>query len=136
MREDQVMDQRRPACGDETAHEAHGIWKYSYTVWVECPGWTETEAGTSALLDRMRQECRERYPMAPPCGLTLECHPLVSYLLQGMLIPGYAEFVASLEAGGDGMMKLQVPVSASPALVRGAWKLASGSSVIAEGVIP
>jgi hypothetical protein len=133
------MDQRRSACRNPQAHAAHGFHTAGYAAWIECPGWTDAEAATTDLIERLNQVAREHCPpLKMPEGIRLECHPLVGYALSNMFIPGYAEFVSSLQAG-DNLLKPQIPVMHSPAMERGAWRIVHGDRgqhLIAEGVIP
>lgn len=115
------MERRKPACrgaayGDQskTVHAPHGYFPWQMSEPVECPGWTEMDAGTTVLADRLDQLARESlWPRALPLGARLECHPLVRHALRQLFISGFAEFVSSLNTGED-MLKPQIPLVARP----------------------
>jgi hypothetical protein len=126
------VELRRPLCGNTDAHEPHGFWAHGYTVWNECPGWSVTEADTTALVQAVRAFRAEHWPLPDPRGTGLECHPSVWHYLLNLMIPGYTEFVSG---NAEPEPLPGIPVTASVAMERGEWKLASDFGVIAEGKI-
>jgi hypothetical protein len=135
------MELRRPPCGNEEAHDAHGFFTTGHgavpvstlgTQWAECPGWTQADAATSKLIGEMLRLIREQPEL--PEGIGLECHPMVTYHLAAHFIPGYMEFTGERDPRNPFP---QIPVIACPAMERGAWRIATiRRDVITEGKIP
>ncbi len=129
------MDRRKPLCRNDEVHGPHGYWAHGYTSWNECPGWSEHDADTTVLADRLDQVAREAaWPLKMPPGIRLECHPAVVHALQQLFIPFYGEFTASLNTGED-MMKPQIPVVVMAGMTGGQWRIVADDGQIAEGVV-
>jgi hypothetical protein len=118
------MEYRKPPCGSTSAHPAHLIPRLGGDI--DCGGWTEAEADTCVLIDRLMQLRVDRAYGKVPDSVILECHPSVPYAIQGIWIPGYAEFVNQ----DDEPWHLSTPVLIEPAMKPGEWRL-----VIADGMV-
>lgn len=137
------MERRKPACRgaiygtDKSAavHGSHEFFPFRFAEASGCPGWTEREAGATALADRLDRVAREHtWPLKMPPGIRLECHPSVPHALQQLFIPSYAEFVSSLNTGED-MLKPQIPVVVTAGMTAGQWRIVADDGPIAEGVV-
>ena len=130
-----MMELRRPLCGNTDAHDPHGLWNCGYTAWNECPGWSVTDADTVALIRKMDDLARGwAWPLSPPSGACLYCHPVVYRALTQAWLPSFDEFKTSLKTGED-LMRTTIPVAVVTELEYGAWTVDSDAGVIAEGKI-
>jgi hypothetical protein len=118
------MEYRKSPCGNTGQHAAHLFLRFREPV--DCGGWTQAEADTCVLIDRLMQLRADRADGKVPDSVILECHPSVPYSIRGIWIPGYTEFVNQ----SDDPWHLSVPVLIEPAMKPGEWRL-----VIADGII-
>lgn len=118
------MQCRKPPCGNRTAHPSHWAQGRSFDG-ASCPGWTQAEADTCALIDHLNEAGFGVIRGTMPEGITLVCHPSVENALIQMVEPDYAAFVSGQEP-----WKPQFPVEITTELAEGEWRL-----VLADGKI-
>jgi hypothetical protein len=139
-----TVDRVRPQCRggyyttdqSSTAHGPHEYFPDPYGGTNGCRGWTQADAGATALAERLDRVCRDAaWPVGLPPGARLECHPSVARALSQLYVPSYAEFTASLAAAGEAPLIPQMPVVNARDLADGQWRITSDSGLIAEGNI-
>lgn len=108
-------------------HSAHQFFPHEWAQATRCPGWGAPQHDARALADLMLRTD----PDLP--GLILQCHPLVQYAILQVAVPDYREFTDPGRFTADRIG--DIPLMQTLAAERGSWKLVSGKSVIAEGVI-
>jgi len=124
------MHLRNPSCrgahyGTDQSAAAHGPHEFFPHAWAEairCPGWSEEEAGASAVVAAVERYAHEH---PAPDGTRLEGHPAVITGLTRLLQPDFAD-ISDL-ATADKMPGiithlLGIPVMSAP-LGPGEWRL-------------
>ena len=118
------MHLRKPSCcgahyGTDQSAAAHGPHEFFPHKWAEairCPGWSEEEAGASAVIEEV---------FKAPRGSRLEAHPAVIGNITRLLQPDFADLSDLATAGklpGIITQLFGVPLVAAP-LGPGEWRL-------------
>lgn len=108
------------------AHGPHEFFPHSWAEAIRCTGWSEEEAGASAVVKAIQQQVTT--DPVPDGTIRLEAHPAVITGISRLLEPDLADLADEDIGIGHQITRLfGVPLVAAP-LGQGEWRLVSGDA--------